>query len=61
MVIRCSLLSKVFTKCQKGPWTWTDNLDKTLIDASKEVDVEVNAEKTICCCLVTRIQGKIMI
>jgi hypothetical protein len=49
MVIRFSLPSKLVTKCRKGPWMWTDNLDKTSIDASKEVGVEVNAEKTICC------------
>jgi hypothetical protein len=40
-----------------------DNIDtikkntETFIDADKEV---VNAEKTICCRLVTRMQGKIM-
>jgi hypothetical protein len=33
---------------------------ETLIDASKEVDVEVIAEKTkLCCCLVTRMQTTI--
>jgi hypothetical protein len=43
-----------------------DNIDtikkntKTLIDDSKEVDLEVNTEKTIRCCLVTRMQGKII-
>jgi hypothetical protein len=43
-----------------------DNMDtinknaQTLIDASKEVSLEVNTEKTVCCCLVTRMQGKIM-
>jgi hypothetical protein len=43
-----------------------DNIDtitkirETLIDASKEVGLKVKAEKIICCCLVTRIQGKIM-
>jgi hypothetical protein len=32
-----------------------------LIDASKEAGIDVNAEKTsICCFLVTRMQGKIM-
>jgi hypothetical protein len=32
---------------------------ETLIDASKEVGLEVNAEKlSICCCLVTRMKGK---
>jgi hypothetical protein len=37
------------------------NMD-TLIDASKGVGVEVNAEKTsICCCLIPRMQVKIMI
>jgi hypothetical protein len=43
-----------------------DNIDtikknmETLIDASKKVGPEVNAEKTasICCCHVTRIQAK---
>jgi hypothetical protein len=30
------------------------------IDASKEVGLEINAEKLgICCCLVTRMQGKV--
>jgi hypothetical protein len=41
-----------------------DTIKRTqkLIDASKEVDLEVNTEKTsICCCLVTRMHGKIMI
>jgi hypothetical protein len=34
---------------------------ETLTDASKEVGLEVNAEESsICCCLVTRMQGKIM-
>jgi hypothetical protein len=44
-----------------------DNIDtikknmETLIDASKEVGLEVNTEKlSICCCLVTRMKGKIM-
>jgi hypothetical protein len=44
-----------------------DNIDtikkniETLIDASKKVDLEVNMEKTkYICCLVTRIQGKIL-
>jgi hypothetical protein len=48
-----------------------DNIDtiskntETLIEASKEVGLEVNTEKTqrklsICCCLVTRMQSKIM-
>jgi hypothetical protein len=44
-----------------------DNLDTikkntgTLIDVSKEDVLDVNAEKTsICCCLITRMQGKIM-
>jgi hypothetical protein len=33
----------------------------TLFDASKEVGLEVRAEKlSICCCLITRIQGKMM-
>jgi hypothetical protein len=37
------------------------NKIKTLIDARKEVGLEVNTEKlTICCCPVTRMQGKIM-
>jgi hypothetical protein len=43
----------------------TDTIKKntgTLIDANKDVGLEVNAEKpSICCCLVTRIEGKIMI
>jgi hypothetical protein len=33
---------------------------ETLIDASKEVGVEVNTEKSLCCCLVARMQSKIM-
>jgi hypothetical protein len=37
---------------------------ETSIDASKELGVEVNTEKTkyisICCCLITRMQDKIM-
>jgi hypothetical protein len=34
---------------------------ETLSDASKKIGLEVNAEKTsICCCLVTRRQDKIM-
>jgi hypothetical protein len=34
---------------------------QTLLDASKEVGLEVNAEKlSICYCLVTGMQGKIM-
>jgi hypothetical protein len=34
---------------------------ETLTDASKEVGLEVNAEKlSICYCLVTGMQGKIM-
>jgi hypothetical protein len=33
---------------------------ETLIDTSKEGGLEVNAEKTICCYLVNRMQGKIM-
>jgi hypothetical protein len=44
-----------------------DNIDtikkntQTLIDASKEIGLEVNTEKTnICSCLVTKMQGKIM-
>jgi hypothetical protein len=43
-----------------------DNIDttkkntETLIDATEEVGLEVNAEKTVCCCLVTRLQGKIL-
>jgi hypothetical protein len=36
-------------------------ITETLIGASKEVGLEVNAEKiSICCCLVTRMQGKII-
>jgi hypothetical protein len=32
-----------------------------LIDTSKKVGLEVNTEKlSICCCLVTKMQGKIM-
>jgi hypothetical protein len=46
-----------------------DNIDtmnkntETLIDASKEVGLEVNVEKTkyICWCLMTRMQAKIRI
>jgi hypothetical protein len=44
-----------------------DNIDtikkytETLIDTSKEVGLEVNTQKiSICCCVVTRMQGKIM-
>jgi hypothetical protein len=34
---------------------------ETLIDASKEVGLEVTQRKLgICCCLVTRMQGNIM-
>jgi hypothetical protein len=35
---------------------------ETLIDASKELGLEINKanKKCICCCLVTRMQGKIM-
>jgi hypothetical protein len=33
---------------------------ETLTDASKEVGLEVHTEKIITCCLVTRMQGKIM-
>jgi hypothetical protein len=32
---------------------------QTLTDASKEVRLEINTEKT-CCCLFARMQGKIM-
>jgi hypothetical protein len=32
---------------------------QTLIEASKEVGLEVNTEKSKCCCLVTKIQGQI--
>jgi hypothetical protein len=42
----------------------TDTIKKskeTLIDAFKEVGLEVNTDKlSVCCCLVTRIQNKIM-
>jgi hypothetical protein len=31
---------------------------ETSVDASKEVGLEVNAEKTVCCCVITRMQGK---
>jgi hypothetical protein len=43
-----------------------DNIDTvkkktvTVTDASKEVGPEVNAEKTICCSILTRMQGKCM-
>jgi hypothetical protein len=43
-----------------------DNIDtvkkntETLIDATKEVGLEVNAERTKYCCLVTKMQGKFM-
>jgi hypothetical protein len=33
---------------------------ETLFDNSKEVGLEVNAKKTICCCHITRMQGKVM-
>jgi hypothetical protein len=42
-----------------------DNVDtikkntETLIDASKEVGLEINVQKTICCYLVTRMYVKI--
>jgi hypothetical protein len=48
-----------------GPNLQGDNIDtknkntETIIDASKEVGLEVNVEKTICWCLVTRMQTKI--
>jgi hypothetical protein len=32
---------------------------EALIDASKEVGLEVNTEKTICCRLLTKMQGKV--
>jgi hypothetical protein len=32
---------------------------ETVIDASNEIDIQENTEKTsICCCLVTRMTGK---
>jgi hypothetical protein len=43
-----------------------DNIDttkknrETSVEATKEVGVEVNAETTVCCCLVTRMHGKSM-
>jgi hypothetical protein len=45
-----------------------DNIDtlkkntEALINASNEVGLEVNADEivSICCCLVTRMEGKIM-
>jgi hypothetical protein len=44
-----------------------DNIDtikrdtQNLIDASKEIGLEVNIDKTsICCCFITKMQGKIM-
>jgi hypothetical protein len=44
-----------------------DNIDivnkntETFIHGSKEEGLEVNTEKlSICCCLVTRMQGKVM-
>jgi hypothetical protein len=39
--------------------TTTKNTE-TLFDNSKEVGIEVNAEKTVCCCHITRMQGKVM-
>jgi hypothetical protein len=33
---------------------------RTLIYASKEISLEVNTEKIICFCLVTKMQGKII-
>jgi hypothetical protein len=33
---------------------------KNVINTSKEVGLEVNAEKSICCCLVAIMQGKVM-
>jgi hypothetical protein len=42
-----------------GDTIWKNT--QTLIDSSKEVSLEVNAEKTdIHCCLITSMQGKIM-
>jgi hypothetical protein len=39
--------------------TWKNT--QTLIDASKEVGLEVMAEKvSVCCCLVTRMQSTMM-
>jgi hypothetical protein len=44
-----------------------DNIDTikknapTLIDACEEVGLEVNISIQVCCCLITRMQGKIMI
>jgi hypothetical protein len=36
-------------------------ITETLIDTSKEVGLELKAKKlSICCCLVTRMQSKIM-
>jgi hypothetical protein len=43
-----------------------DNIDtikqntETLIDASKEGSLKINAEDSICCCLMTRMQIKIV-
>jgi hypothetical protein len=39
----------------------TKKTTETLIDASNDVGLEANTEKTVCCCLVTRMVGKIMI
>jgi hypothetical protein len=36
------------------------NNRETVSDASKETGIEISAEKTICCCHVTRMEGKIM-
>jgi hypothetical protein len=43
-----------------------DNIDtiekdsESLIDASKDIGLEVKKNTSICCCLVTRMPGKMM-
>jgi glutamate formiminotransferase len=38
-----------------------EKITEALFDASKEVGVEGNMEKTACSCLITRVQDKIFI
>jgi hypothetical protein len=33
---------------------------ETVIDASKKVGLEISIEKTVCSCLLTRMQGRIV-
>jgi hypothetical protein len=36
----------------------TKRTAEALVDASKEVGLKVNAEKTLCCCLVSECRAK---